>query len=119
MAKERIVVGIDVGTTKVCALIAAVDDSDQLEMIGVGTAASRGLKKGIIVSVDEAVESIASAVAKAEQQSGFKIESAYVGVAGRDITSTNSHAVVAVHRHDNVITEDDVTRAIDAARVVT
>jgi cell division protein FtsA len=119
MARERIVVGIDVGTTKVCTLIAAVTDDDQLEVIGVGVVPSRGLKKGIIVSVEDAVESIESSVAKAQQQSGFEIASAYVGVAGAHISSVNSHGVVAVHRHDTVITQDDVDRAIEAARVVT
>jgi cell division protein FtsA len=119
MARERIVVGIDVGTTKVCALIAAVSEDDQLEVIGVGVVPSRGLKKGVVVSVEETVESIEAAVAKAEQQSGFKIVSAYVGIAGAHISSVNSHGVVAVHRHDNVITEDDVNRALEAARVVT
>src|SRR4051794_16793402 len=117
MAKERIVVGIDVGTTKVCTLIAAVSDDDQLEVIGVGIAPSRGLKKGVVVSVDDAQESIEASVAKAEQQSGFKIVSAYVGVAGQHISSANSHGVVAVHRGDNVISDEDVSRAIDAARV--
>jgi len=119
MARERIVVGIDVGTTKVCTLIAAVSDDDQLEVIGVGIAPSRGLKKGVVVSVDDAQESIEASVAKAEQQSGFKIVSAYVGVAGQHISSANSHGVVAVHRGDNVISDEDVSRAIDAARVQT
>ena len=118
-AKERIVVGIDVGTTKVCALIGAVGGDERLEIIGVGVAPSRGLKKGVVVSVDEAVESIEQAVGKAEQQSGFKIVSAYVAIGGAHITSTNSHGVVAVHRGDNVITQDDVDRALEAARVVT
>ncbi len=118
MPKERIVVGIDVGTTKVCTLIAAVGEDDQLEIIGVGVTPSRGLKKGVVVSVDEAVESIESSVNKAEQQSGFKIVSAYVGIAGSHITSVNSHGVIAVHRGDNVITQDDVERALEAARVI-
>jgi cell division protein FtsA len=118
MARERIVVGIDVGTTKVCTLIAAVSPEDQLEIIGAGVTPSRGLRRGVVVNVDEAVQMIGSSVQKAEQQSGFKIMSAFVGIAGAHLSSTNSHGVVAVRRSDNVITEDDIDRALEAARVV-
>lgn len=118
MARERIVVGIDVGTTKVCTLIAAVSPEDQLEIIGAGITPSRGLRRGVVVDVDEAVQAIGASVQKAEQQSGYKIVSAFVGIAGAHINSTNSHGVVAVRRSDNVITEDDIERALEAAKVV-
>jgi cell division protein FtsA len=118
MARERIVVGIDVGTTKVCTLIAAVSPEDQLEIIGAGITPSRGLRRGVVVNVDEAVQAITTSVQKAEQQSGFKIISAFVGIAGAHISSTNSHGVVAVRRSDNVITDDDIDRALEAAKVV-
>ena len=118
MARERIVVGIDVGTSKVCTLIAAVSPEDQLEIIGAGITPSRGLRRGVVVNVDEAVQAISTSVQKAEQQSGFKIMSAFVGIAGAHISSTNSHGVVAVRRNDNVITDDDIDRALEAARVV-
>jgi cell division protein FtsA len=118
MARERIVVGIDVGTTKVCTLIAAVSPEDQLEIIGAGVTPSRGLKRGVVVNVDEAVQAISASIQKAEQQSGFKIMSSFVGIAGAHITSANSHGVVAVRRSDNVITEDDIDRALEAAKVV-
>src|SRR5918998_6794636 len=118
MARERIVVGIDVGTTKVCTLIAAVSPEDQLEIIGAGITPSRGLRRGVVVDVDEAVQAIGASVQKAEQQSGYKIVSAFVGIAGAHLSSTNSHGVVAVRRSDNVITEDDIDRALEAARVV-
>ncbi len=118
MARERIVVGIDVGTTKVCTLIAAVSPEDQLEVIGAGISPSRGLRRGVVVDVDEAVQAIGASVQKAEQQSGYKIVSAFVGIAGAHINSTNSHGVVAVRRGDNVITEDDIERALEAAKVV-
>ena len=118
MARERIVVGIDVGTTKVCTLIAAVSPEDQLEIIGAGITPSRGMRRGVVVNVDEAVQAINNSVQKAEQQSGFKIMSAFVGISGAHITSTNSHGVVAVRRTDNVITEEDVDRALEAAKVV-
>ncbi len=118
MARERIVVGIDVGTTKACTLIAAVSPEDQLEVLGTGITPSRGLRRGVVVNVDEAVQAISASVQKAEQQSGFKIMSAFVGISGAHISSTNSHGVVAVRRSDNVITEDDIDRALEAARVV-
>src|SRR6266540_3002985 len=117
MARERIVVGIDVGTTKACTLIAAVSPEDQLEVLGTGITPSRGLRRGVVVNVDEAVQAISASVQKAEQQSGFKIMSAFVGISGAHISSTNSHGVVAVRRSDNVITEDDIDRALEAARV--
>src|SRR3712207_5252151 len=118
MARERIVVGIEVGTTKVCTLIAAVSPEDQLEIIGAGITPSRGMRRGVVVNVDEAVQAISTSVQKAEQQSGFKIMSAFVGIAGAHISSTNSHGVVAVRRSDNVITDDDIDRALEAAKVV-
>lgn len=118
MARERIVVGIDVGTTKVCTLIAAVSPEDQLEIIGAGITPSRGMRRGVVVDVDAAVQAIAASVQKAEQQSGYKIMSAFVGISGAHISSTNSHGVVAVRRADNVITEDDIERALEAAKVV-
>ena len=118
MARERIVVGIDVGTTKVCTLIAAVSPEDQLEIIGAGITPSRGMRRGVVVDVDDAVQAISASVQKAEQQSGFKIMSAFVGISGAHISSANSHGVVAVRRSDNVITDDDIERALDAARVV-
>ncbi|MCC6174647.1 MAG: cell division protein FtsA [Chloroflexi bacterium] len=118
MARERIVVGIDVGTTKVCTLIAAVSAEDQLEIIGAGITPSRGMRRGVVVDVDDAVQAIGASVQKAEQQSGFKIMSAYVGISGAHVSSTNSHGVVAVRRADNVITADDIDRALEAAKVV-
>src|SRR5262245_4106351 len=118
MARERIVVGIDVGTTKVCTLIAAVSPEDQLEIIGAGITPSRGMRRGVVVGVDDAMQAIAASVQKAEQQSGFKIMSAFVGISGAHISSANSHGVVAVRRSDNVITDDDVERALEAAKVV-
>jgi len=118
MPRERIVVGIDVGTTKVCTLIAAVSPEDQLEIIGAGITPSRGMRRGVVVDVDEAVQAISASVQKAEQQSGYKIMSAFVGISGAHISSTNSHGVVAVRRTDNVITDDDIERALEAAKVV-
>src|SRR3979490_1772340 len=118
MSNDRIVVGIDVGTTKVCVLIAEVSEDDHLEVIGVGIVPSRGLKKAVVVNPEEVVESIVSAVSKAEQQSGFKIVSAFVGISGAHINPQTRQGVVAVRHPDRQISPDDVQRALEAARVV-
>jgi cell division protein FtsA len=118
MSNDRIVVAIDVGTTKVAGLIAEVSEDDHLEVIGVGIVPSRGMKKGVVVNPEEVVESIVSAVQKAEQQSGFKIVSAFVGISGGHITTQSSQGVVAVRHPDRQISPDDVQRALEAARVV-
>jgi cell division protein FtsA len=115
---EHIVVGIDVGTTKVVTLIGEVLADGRVEVIGVGVTPSRGLRKGIVVSVDEAVEAIGASVRKAEQQSGFKLVGAYVDIAGGHVASENSHGVVPVRRHDKVITQEDVNRVLEAARII-
>src|SRR5919205_2548258 len=115
---EHIVVGIDVGTTKVVTLIGEVLADGRVEVIGVGVTPARGLRKGIVVSVDEAVDAIASSVRKAEPQSGFKLVGAYVGIAGGHVASENSHGVVPVRRHDKVISQEDVNRVLDAARII-
>ncbi len=119
MSSDRIVVGIDVGTTKVCALIGEVSEDEQLEVIGVGLVPSRGMKKGMVVNTDDVVDSISAAVTKAEQQSGFKIVSAYVGVSGAHMATQESQGVVAVRHTDRQISSDDVQRALEAARVIT
>lgn len=113
----RTVVGIDVGTTKVVTLVAEAAD-DQVNILGVGLTPSKGLKKGIVVNVDEAVTSIVTSVEKAERLSGYRIGSAYVGVAGGHIQSLNSRGVVAISRADREITPADLARALDAARAI-
>ncbi|HOU25285.1 MAG TPA: cell division protein FtsA, partial [Anaerolineae bacterium] len=80
---ERTIVGIDVGTTKVCTLIGEVDKDGQICVVGVGVAPSRGLTKGVVVNVEEASKSIASSIDKAERISGYRIEAAYLGLAGK------------------------------------
>ncbi|MGC8874893.1 MAG: cell division protein FtsA [Chloroflexia bacterium] len=113
----RTVVGIDVGTTKVVTLVAEAAD-EQVNILGVGLTPSKGLKKGIVVNVDEAVTSIVTSVEKAERLSGYRIGSAYVGVAGGHIQSLNSRGVVAISRADREITPADLARALDAARAI-
>lgn len=118
MAKERLVVGIDVGTTKVCTLIANVTAEEQLEVIGYGVTRSDGLRKGVVANVEEAARQIQASVEKAEQQSGFKILSAFVSISGGHIQTESGHGVTTVRRHEAAISEHDVNRAIDAARAM-
>jgi len=115
---ERTIVGIDVGTTKICTLIGEVDEEDRLCIVGVGVAPAHGLSKGVVVNVEEATRSIATAIEKAERVSGYTIESAFVGLAGKHISSLNSRGVVAVGRGDRCINQEDVDRAIEAAQAI-
>jgi len=115
---ERTIVGVDVGTTKVCTLIGEIDDADNLCIVGVGVAPAHGLSKGVVVDVDEASKSIAASMEKAERVSGYTIESCYLGLAGKHISSLNSRGVVAVGRGERRITEDDIERALEAAQAI-
>jgi cell division protein FtsA len=111
------IVGIDVGTTKICTLVGEVDDQGELQVVGVGIAPSRGMRKGIVVDVQQAGEAIAESVGKAERTSGYKITRSNVSLAGEHVASTNSVGVVAVSGDDG-ISADDVDRALDSARAV-
>ncbi len=114
----RTIVGIDVGTTKVVTLVGNLGADDQVNILGVGLTPSKGIKKGIVVNVEEAVTSIVASVEKAERLSGYRIGSAFVGVAGGHVQSLNSRGVVAVPRADREITPPDMARALDAARAI-
>jgi cell division protein FtsA len=118
MAEPRTIVGIDVGTTKVCTLVGEVHENGQLRIIGAGITPSRGLSKGSVVNVQEATEAIRISVEKAERFSGYEISRAFVGVGGKDISGLNSRGVVGISRGDRGITEQDVERALDAARAI-
>lgn len=115
---ERTIVGIDVGTTKVCTLVAEVGDEDELHIVGVGVVPSRGLRKGVIVNVNEAMACMADSIDIAERISGYQVERAYVGVSGGHVASVNSRGVVAVGRGDQGVDIDDIERALDAAGAV-
>lgn len=114
----RTIVGIDVGTTKVVTLVGESGPDDQVNILGVGLTPSKGMKKGIVVNVEDAVTSIVASVEKAERLSGYRIGSAYVGLAGGHIHSINSRGVVAIPRADREITPPDLSRALDAARAI-
>jgi len=114
MAKNgEIVVGLDIGTTKICAVVAEVHQ-DGIDIIGVGNCASRGLRKGVVVNIDATVGSIRRAIEDAEIMAGCEIKSVYVGIAGGHIKGVNSHAAVPIK--DGEVKPADVRRAIDAAR---
>jgi cell division protein FtsA len=118
MKKRNVVAAIDVGTTKICTIIADASDGYSPRVVGVGISSSRGLHKGLVVNINEAKESIHDSVKKAEQASDYKIESAYVGVTGRHVTSMNNHGVVAITRNDRVVRPDDLKRVLSAAQSV-
>lgn len=115
---KKIITAIDVGTTKICTIIGNVDSGGNIQVLGVGVVPSHGLHKGMVVNVDEAKETIAESVRRAEQASGLKVESAYVGVTGRHITSTNTRGVVAIPRNDRLVRSDDLKRVLDSAQHV-
>jgi cell division protein FtsA len=115
---ERTIVGIDIGTTKVCTLVAEVDDEERLHVVGVGVVPARGLRKGVIVNVSEATASIAESIDIAERISGYQIERAYVGASGGHVASMNSRGVVAIGRGDRGVNYNDIERAMDAAGAV-
>lgn len=115
---QRTIVGIDVGTTKVCTIVAQVSDSGKLNILGVGVTPSKGIDKGVVVNIDDAMNAIAASVEKAERLSGYRIGTAFVGVSGRHISSLNSRGVVAVQRPDHEITRSDVARAVESAQAV-
>ncbi len=118
MEREAVLVAIDVGTTKVCALIGEVGRDGRLTIMGHGTVPATGLKKGVVVNIDQTVRSIADAVERAERLSGWKIDRAFVGVGGQHVESLNSTGQVAVTAHHREVTREDVNRAIEVARAV-
>jgi cell division protein FtsA len=115
---DRYLSAIDVGTSKVCALISEPTPEGTLRVIGVGTAPSHGMRKGVVVDIEEASTAIATAVDKASRMAGCDLSVASVGIAGGHISAVNSRGVVAVARADHYVTQDDITRAVEAARAV-
>ena len=114
--EKNLIVGLDIGTTKVIALVGEVSPEGEIELIGVGSHASRGLKRGVVVNIESTVKSIQSALEEAELMAGCQIHSAFTGIAGNHVHSLNSHGIVAIR--DLEVTEQDVERVIDAAKAV-
>jgi cell division protein FtsA len=119
MAKKpdkNLIVGLDIGTSKIAAIVGEISVDDEIEIIGIGSNRSRGLKKGVVVNIESTVHSIQRAVEEAELMAGCEIHSVYTGIAGSHIRSLNSHGIVAIR--DNEVSVGDVDRVIDAARAV-
>jgi cell division protein FtsA len=118
MSKRPILTAIDVGTTKVCTIIADVDGGGNLRIVGVGIVPSTGLHKGMVTNINEARESIKASVRKAQQACGYTVESAYIGVTGRHVASMNNKGVVAITRGDRLVKTDDLKRVLHCAQNV-
>ncbi len=114
--EENLLVALDIGTSKVAALVAEIRDDGSIEVIGVGSHASHGLKKGVVVNIESTVQSIERAVDEAERMAGCKIQSVLCSIAGSHVRSRNSHGIVGVK--DREVSQGDVDRVIDAARAV-
>ncbi len=115
-SEKELIVGLDIGTSKVVAIVGEVQDDGELEVIGFGSHPSRGLKRGVVVNIEATVNSIQRAVEEAELMAGCEIQSVYTGIAGSHVRSLNSHGIVAIR--DREVGRSDVERVIDAARAV-
>ncbi len=114
--QKRMLVGLDIGTSKIVAIVGEVDADGNIEVVGLGSSPSRGLKKGVVVNIESTVHSIRRAVEEAELMAGCTIHSVYAGIAGSHIHSMNSNGIVAVR--DREVTATDIERVIDAAQAV-
>lgn len=118
MAKDKVICGIDVGSSKIATLIASVDEGGKINLIGVSSTVSRGVKKTQVVDIEEAVTAITDSVEAAERMAGYSISHSFVSLGGPQIESVNQHAVVAVSEPEEEIKESDVRRVNDAARAM-
>lgn len=118
MARDEVITGLDVGSSKIRTVIGQIDEEGKPHIIGVGEAPSEGIRRGVVVDVEEAVSSISASLEKAERTSGIPVEHAYVNVGGNHLMSQSSKGVIAVSRADSEIGEDDVERVIEAASAV-
>jgi len=114
--EPEMIVGLDIGTSKIVAIVAEVSQDNELEIVGFGSHPSRGLKKGVVVNIESTVQSIQRAVEEAELMAGCQIHSVYAGIAGSHVKSMNSHGIVAIK--DGEVVEGDIERVIDAARAM-
>jgi cell division protein FtsA len=110
------IVGLDIGTSKVVAIVGEVDPSGQIEIVGIGSHPSKGMKKGVVVNIESTVQSIQRAVEEAELMAGCQIHSVYVGIAGSHVRSLNSHGIVAIREQE--VAPADVEQVLDAAKAV-
>ncbi len=118
MTAEELIVGLDIGTTKVAVIIGQYNDNGRLEITGVGTTPSRGLRRGVVINIESTVRSILNAVEAAEMMSGREVSAVYTGIAGGHVEGINSRGVVAVTGRGREISKEDVDRVIDAAKAI-
>ena len=118
MPADNLIVGLDIGTTKVCAVIGERNEQGALEITGVGLSPSFGLRRGVVINIESTLRSVAQAIEAAEMMSGREVQSVYTGIAGAHIEGINSRGVVAVTGRGREITKEDVDRVIDAAKAV-
>ena len=119
MAKENVIVGLDIGTSKVAAIIGEVGEDDQIEIIGVGLAPSKGLRKGVVVNLETTTAAIEKAVSDAEMMAGVEVGSVFVGVAGGHIRGINHHGVIMIpNRKNRTITQADINRVVNQAQAI-
>ena len=111
---KNLIVGLDIGTSKIVAIVAEITPEKKLNIIGLGTQPSRGLKKGVVVNIESTVNSIQRAIEEAELMAGCEIHSVFTGIAGSHVRSLNSHGIVAIR--DREVNRSDLERVIDAAR---
>jgi cell division protein FtsA len=115
-SEKNLLVGLDIGTSKVAALVGELKADDTIDLVGIGTHPSHGLKKGVVVDIESTVQSIQRAVEEAELMAGCEIHSVHAGIAGSHVRSLNSHGITAIKDHE--VVQSDVDRVIDAARAV-
>lgn len=113
---KNMIVGLDIGTSKVVAIVGEITSTNDIEIVGLGSHPSRGLKKGVVVNIESTVQSIQRAIEEAELMAGCQIQSVYAGIAGSHIRSLNSHGIVAIRERE--VINSDLDRVIDAARAV-
>ena len=114
--EKNIITGLDIGTSKIVALIGEVTPDKTLEIVGMGCYPSRGLKRGVVIDIEATVQSIQRAVQEAELMAGCEVRSVYTGIAGSHVRSLNSHGIVAVR--DREVSQADVERVFEAAKAV-
>ncbi len=113
--EDNLIIGLDIGTTKICAVVGEISPSG-VDIVGIGTHPSVGLRKGVVVNIESTVNSIKKAVEEAELMAGCEIRSVYAGIAGGHIKAFNSHGVIAVKTRE--VTRGDIERVIDAAKAI-
>ena len=113
---KKLIVGLDIGTSKVVAIVGEISQEGDIEIVGIGSSPSKGMKKGVVVNIESTVQSIQRAVEEAELMAGCQIHSVFAGIAGNHIRSLNSHGIVAIR--DKEVFQPDIDRVIDAAQAV-